>query len=469
MSERIRIYNGNKALGSTSRAFNISKKEELMREYTLSFSIVNNDSVFRYITENSTFKYAGQYFDIAGIDGDSGTTNVTQVVAEHISYRLADYTVPNGYSFVGTVKQIAEDILSEAKTVDGIPANTVFTIGEADNTETVSFGMSGQTNVTAREALIAMSALGVEIAFDNYTVNIPKRRGENRGLRFEYEVNLNGARRTWQKNNGWNYDVRIVDLQKANKNDLFSFSIGDDATVYDTLSNVTINGRIISYTECDDPTQNHIEIGTFVRDNASLAIETDRIANTANDTANAAKDKADSSVQQGEKYSNVSITHTDGFKAVNKTGTQRVLMNADDCFVVQVKLGDKWVTVNSIEVFGLLAPRLTTQDAKNVFYVTVGKIGSNDYGLELHRISGTTDKVVAQIGHLDGDGSLTINSKGPITLKTSNPNHAISVIDSNGDYKILNSANYSGSIPYKTQEDKNGFINVTNGEIVGIT
>ena len=101
MAEQIKIHNGNlKALGSTSKAFNITKKEELMREYTLSFSVLNNDSVFKYLTENTTFKYCGQFFDVAGIDGDSGINNITQITAEHISYRLSDYTLPNGYSFV---------------------------------------------------------------------------------------------------------------------------------------------------------------------------------------------------------------------------------------------------------------------------------------------------------------------------------------------------------------------------------
>ena len=127
-----------------------------MREYTLDFSVVNNDSIFSLITEDSVFEYAGQMFDVTGIDGTSGETNITQVTAEHISYRLSEYTLPNGYSFAGTVSEIANDILNEAKTVDGIPASSVFTIGQAESGETFSFATDGN-NVTARAALIAMS------------------------------------------------------------------------------------------------------------------------------------------------------------------------------------------------------------------------------------------------------------------------------------------------------------------------
>ena len=385
MSDKIKILNNNfKALGSTSKAFDIEKTEELMREYTLSFSIVNNDTVFKYISENNIFLYNGQYFDIAGIDGDSGNNNITQVTAEHISYRLADYTLPNGYSFVGTVREIAVDILNEAKTVDEEPASNNFSIGETADLGTLSFSLSGAKNVTAREALIAMSKLGVEVAFDNFTVNIPERRGTNSGITFTYGVNLTGVHRTWQRGNGWSYDIDIADLQKTAGGEAYKFVLGDDITINDTLSGIVVNSRIISYTECDDPTKNHVTVGVFVRDNASLTIETDRIANTANDTANAAKDKANTSLQQGEKYSNVSITHKDGFVAENKAGTQRVMMNGDDCFVVQVKQNGEWVDVNILETFGLLVDRLTSIAAKDEFYVQVGKTSEGRYGLKFY-------------------------------------------------------------------------------------
>lgn len=392
MSSKIKILNNKfKSLGSTSKAFDVEKTEELMREYTLTFSIANNDAVFKHISENNIFLYNGQCFDVAGIDGDSGNNNITQVAAEHISYRLADYTLPNGYSFVGTVREIAVDILNEAKTVDEVPASDVFSIGETANLGTLNFSLSGATNVTAREALIAMSELGVEISFDNFTVNIPVRRGTDSGITFKYGVNLTGVHRTWQRDNGWSYDIDIADLQKTSGGEAYKFVLGDDITVEDTLSGIEINSRIIRYTECDDPTKNHVTVGVFVRDNASLTIKTDRIANSANDTANtanktanAAKEKADNSVQQGEKYSNVSITHKDGFVTSNKAGTQRVMMNGDDCFVVQVSKNGEWVTVNTLEAFGLLIDRLTSKEAKDQFYIKVGKTSTGRYGLSFY-------------------------------------------------------------------------------------
>lgn len=448
MSAQIKVYSDDmRALGSTSKAFNVTKTEELMREYTLDFSIKNNDSIFEYIGENSVFEFGGQKFDISGIDGNSGSSNITQITAEHISYRLADYTLPNGYSFVGTVRQIAEDILREAKTVDEIPASSAFSIGSTADLGTLNFSMSGATNVTARQALIAMSDLGVEIEFDNSTVNIPQSRGSDKGVVFRYSHNLNGVHRTWQRGNGWSYEISIVDLQKIPGYEGETYGIGDYITVEDTLMNLTFKKRIISYKECDDPTQNSVTVGVFVRDNASLSIETDRIANTANATANAANATANNSVQQGERYSNVSITHTDGFKAVSKDGTLRVMMNGDDCFAVQVKRSDgTWETVTSSEKWGVLTSRLTTQEAKNEFYATIGKLSEEEYGLRLVSTRFGDEDVLIDIGQFSKYLNTVIRSHRTLIFEAEEDNGVIVQTKDGTILQNLSTKGYTGSI-----------------------
>lgn len=450
MAGKIKVYDNDlKALGSTSRAFNIAKTEELMREYTLSFSVLNTDSIFDYINENAIFEYGGQKFDVAGIDGDSGANNITQVTAEHISYRLSDYTVVNGYSFVGTAAQIAADILNEAKTVDGVPASSAFTLGTVATTGTLNFSLSGKTDVTAREALIAMEELGVEIEFDNFTVNIPKRRGSDKGIVFEYGKNLTGVHRTWQRDNGWSYDINIVDMQKTVGYTGKTYGIGDDITVIDKYAKLTLKQRIIAYKECDDPTQNSVTVGVFIRDNASLSVETDRIANAANQTAN-------NSVQQGEKYSNVSITHSDGFKAVSKDDTLRVMMNGDDCFVVQVKKNNQWVTVTSTELWGILTPRLTTQDAKDEYYATVGRTKSKRPGFYLFQKVGGIFKEHFSIWNTTDGANIS-------TTWLESPGDLNFVIPSGKEFSFLSGNKqfgFSGSIQTDvfTLEFKHGFL-----------
>lgn len=369
---KIIVYENNKRRGSTSQAFNVVTKKELMREYTLNFSILNNNPIYKEITVSSVFENKGQLFDITGIDTDSGNENVSSVSAEHVSYRTNKYIIPSNYSFVGTVQKIAQDIL----TVSG--ASAEFSIGECCDLGTVSFSMNNEKEITTRAALFGMAALGVEVDYDNFIINIPKRIGRDSGKVFQFGTDLQNFRRRWEKNNGWTYDISISDIQKNPNYTGITFSLGDDVIAEDSFIGDSIKNRIISYIENDDnPTENSITMGVFIVDAESKNAETDRIANEANDTAK-------KSVQQGEKYSNVSITHKDGFTAVNKSGTQRVLMNADDCFVVQVKQNGKWVTVNALEVFGLLIDRLTSMEAKNDFYIKVGKNDIGFYGLDFY-------------------------------------------------------------------------------------
>lgn len=454
---KITVYENGRRRGSTSQAFNVSTKKELMREYTLEFSVLNNNPIYKEITVDSVFENKGQLFDITGIDTDSGKENVSSITAEHISYRTNDYIIPIGYAFVGTIREIAQDILN----LSG--AETEFTIGECFDMGEVSFNLNNEKEVTARAALFGMTALGVEIDYDNFTINILQTIGEDSGKIFRFGVDLNNFRRRWQIGNGWTYDVAIADIQKCIGYEGVTFSLGDYVTAEDSFIGDSIKNRVISYTENDDnPSENSITLGVFIADTESKAVETDRIANEAKQTA-------DNSVQQGERYSNVSITHKDGFMATNKANTQRVMMNGDDCFIVQVKQDGKWVTVNSLEVFGLLTPRLTTKDAINKFYVTIGKLNSDSYGLQLHSICNGIDTIVAEIGQLDGLANLVIEAKeSPITLKSP---HAISVIDTDGKSKVLNMPAFTGSIPFRSphHDERIAFINVTNGEITDIT
>ena len=268
-----------------------------------------------------------------------------------------------------------------------------------------------------------------KIIAHNFTVNIPKRRGSDKGVKFEYGKNLAGVRRTWQRGNGWSYDINIADMQKTVGYEGETYGIGDDITVIDKYAKLTLKQRIIAYKECDDPTQNSVTVGVFIRDNASLSVETDRIANAANQ-------KADSSVQQGEKYSNVSITHTDGFKCTNISDTLRIMANANDCFIVQTKKNGKWVTVTSAELWGIAAPRLTTQDAKDQYYATVGYNTSGNPGLFLMR--------------LDDNGNFKEHfSVWPTTEHNT-------VIDCEGDLKIRSKTGGKVVIENR-EEDSQGF------------
>ena len=441
---QIKVYTkSGTRLGSTSKAYDTCINEELMREFTLCFTIRNNDSIYGYIAPDTVYECQGEKFDITDIDIDDSVNYETNVSAEHVSYRLNEYILPANYAFIGTPKAIGEDILK----VSGAVAE--FNIGECANIGVKSFSLNNEKEVTARAAILALSKIGVEVSFNNFKINLPEKVGSVKN------TPLVISHRQWQIGNGWSYDIDIAD-----KGDI---CLGDTFLIVGNGIEKNTFKRIISYKHYpDDPTQNTVTLGVFISDEATAAVETHNIALSAKETA-------DNSVQQGEKYSNVSISHENGFMATNKAGTQRVMMNGDDCFIIQVRQNGKWVTVNSLEYFGLLVERLTNNDAKNEFFLRVGKIDTDCYGLQLCSVNKNGSvEVVGEIGLLK-DGNLTIASSSPIAFKTAKGKAITATDDSGGIIQLNKSGLYTGSIVYQSPSGTAGIISVVDGFIDSVS
>ncbi len=421
-------------LGSTSKAFDTVVSEELMREFTLKFSVANTDSIFRYITPDTVYECEGERFDITNIDINEDF-NITSVDAEHISYRLNDYKVPANYAFVGTAKEIGTDILM----VSG--ADAEFIMGECSDVGIQSFTLNNDKEVTARAAIIALKGIGVEIQFSNFIINLPERVG------IVKDTPLTLSRRSWQKNNGWTYGVDIADTGNVSVGD--TFPILSDGLAPGTTKRIITHERHL-----EDPTQNSVTLGVFVRDEASASVEVDA--------------KLNNSLQQGEQYNNVSINHSEGFKAETVDGLQRVIMNALDGFAIQIKENGVWKTVNSLELFGILIDRLTSLNAKNSFYIRVGKLSTDEYGLQFVKMENGVEKTILEIGQLDGAGNPVFASEMPINFITPQ-SEAITFMNTDGSLK-----NYTGTISFVSKVLDNGGvefgrINVFNGFITEIT
>ena len=464
---RITVFEGEKKKGSTSNAFDDIVTEELMREYTLSFSVLNTDAITPLINERSIFLRQGQKFEITGIDSSSINGNITQITAEHISYRLNDYAIAAGYAFVGTIREIANDILSIAENINtGRRASAEFTVNECvDDENTYSFRLKNTADATARDAIITLQTLGVEIAFDNKTINIVSRRGKESGATFTYQNNLNGVRRTWQKGNGWTYEIDAVLIDGE-------YAIGDDITIINPDNGESFKSRIITEIRCaDDPRQDKIVAGTFALDQATQAADTNRVAFEA-------KSLADKSLQEGERYSNVYINHQDGVVAENRAGTLRVVMNGDDCFAVQRKNSDgTWKTVTTTEEWGILTNRLSSVDDVDKFFVTIGdsELYNDSKGLCFYKKSDDGTIVKGLEITLDNkNGAVYLSSNYGIHIRNTKDNFPLHIEDKNGDdlgaiynlkYKELTSGvNYELSfkggmlVDYKESDFQDGMV-----------
>lgn len=494
MPARVYLYNNtdyNKCLGQTSKAFNCVITKELMREHKLQFSITNDNPFFRIVlpkAKTSAFKCEGQLFDVSSIDTESGSANVTQFSAEHVSYRLSDYMVPDNYSFVGTLPQIVQDILEQGVNINNEKASEMFSVGNCyDGLGSVTYALIGQENITVRAALLGLTYLGVEVDFDNFEIYCPKRLGKENGTTFNFNSNLIKFRRYWDRENDCTYEVDIADTG--------DIDLGDNVTVCDDFIGDEVRKRIITYEKCiDDPTQNRITLGAFVLDSAAASVETGLAIGALSGKLNTLSENSKNNLQQGKQYNNVAITHELGFvssraddkvrviangtdcfavqKKVNgvwvtmasvtengiettkSDGTLRVLLNTDDCFVIQTKQDGEWVTITQANTTGITAGMLTTLNSQ--YFGTIGgqyEQGDNGFVLYIKPRVGLP-KIIAKLVYEIGNDTAVLSS--PKNLIISSPN--IIFADENGD-KISSLHSIS---------PRGGRILLKNGLVIGV-
>lgn len=323
------------ATAKTSKAFGVNDTEELMRAYSADFTVAYNDPVSRHLQEDSMFELYGQLFDVFEINEETGNNNATTIKGSHVGYRLGKYFLPAGYAFVGTVQQVAQDILNVAVDSNGNKASSEFTVGTCVN-KSGSFALNNTQPVAARDAVLAIKAMGAEVNFDNFTLNFPETCGSGHTLTIETGKNLVNIRRAYQKGNGNSYEIEFANTMRIDGSN--PFVVGDNCIVIDRVRNRVIEKRIMTYTKCDDPTKDKITIGVFVKDMTDLT-------NSMQVDISAATNTANNSVHVGESYNNVKITHETGFESISADGQHREFNNGTDGDVIQQMYNGNWVTV----------------------------------------------------------------------------------------------------------------------------
>jgi hypothetical protein len=391
----IEIYNDGVRVAKTSKAFNVIVRKELMRAFDFEATLHNADPARKYITTTSMFKIDGQLFDICSFQQYSGDQNVTQVVGQHVGYRLNNYTIPPGYSTMGTIAQIAQAILDESG------ASAEFTVGTCANLGEKVYAITNEQDTTARSALFAMQGLGVEMDFDNFTLNFPERVGSDTGKVFQFGRDLCSLKRTWDKGNGITYDITIASLQRIPGHSGDTFEVGDDVTVEDYFIGDSIKRRIISYSKClDNPTRDTLTLGVFVRDIFDLTTEMKVDINTK--------------LTEGESYNNVKINRTEGFVSETDDGQKKVTMSGTEGFSAWVWENDAWVRKSWMDEMGLITSKLSNPNSDGT-YGTIGK-GPEEYdGYGLFVVHPTLGTIYEVYPHdFGGYFATNANHKGDI-------------------------------------------------------
>ena len=155
----------------------------------------------------------------------------------------------------------------------------------------------------------------------------------------------------------------------------------------------------------------------------------------------------------GEWVTMASVTEN-GIETTKSDGTLRVLLNTEDCFVIQTKQDGKWVTVTQANITGITAGMLTTLNSQ--YFGTIGgqyAQGDNGFVLYIKPRVGLPE-IIAKLVYEIGNDTAVLNS--PKDLIISSPN--IIFADENGD-KISSLRSIS---------PRGGRILLKNGLVVGV-
>jgi len=370
---KLYFYKDGQKVGVSSRAFDVIESKELMRGWTLQFTLDNKNPMRKYVAPGAMFEIDGQLFDISSFHQNSGVSNTTEVTAEHVSYRLNKYIIPPMYSFLGTPAQILADMLDKAVDGNGKKASSEFSVGNCANIGTKAFALGNEQEVSLRSATLGLQAIGVEVSYDNFKIHLPQRIGTETGRTFKFGVDLVSIDRNWTVDDGFTYEISVAALNRLpGAQPWETFSLGDNIQVQDDIIGDIISRRIVCYTKChDDPSKDSITLGVFVRDSATNAIEMQAEINTK--------------LTEGESYNNVRINRSEGFVSETNDGNKKVTMSGTDGFVCWVWENGQWVKKSWLDAMGLVVSALSNPQSDGT-YATIGKgpDENNQYGFFLN-------------------------------------------------------------------------------------
>ncbi len=229
--------------------------EEINGSYTFSFDVAYFDT--QYLVHPNLIEVEGQYYRINRVAKEHNTTISVRVDCEHISYELITKE-----DFIEEYDDTATGI------INSILSNTGFVVGTV-----MATGMEyyKPPSTSVRQRLFDLAELfGGELIFDNFTVSLIPKRGQNNGLKFELGENLVGVSQEIDNSEGYpvtTYEVDVIDLSQIKGYENFAkVNLGDTIQVIDPLLAINVTYRVLSYER--DPFQKinpKIQIGNLIR------------------------------------------------------------------------------------------------------------------------------------------------------------------------------------------------------------
>jgi len=261
----------------TNKAFDIVVKRELMREWSLVFTVLNSDGISNSLGMG-IFLFENEIYNMVLENVNIGTENTTTVKCEHMSYSLNKWSVQSNFTATGTITQI----FNAAFSASGIPFSWQYYFDNYANELNFTFTYTGSQPISLRALLYKIAAQRYfEINFSYTTTARTIICKEQIGNKTNSGDKLTPALFTLGRNllsanlqsdysqnpiaESYNFD--IVNLQRTDS--YISTDVFDLGLEVDYHSNgIDQSGlRITTYEyHYDDPLQDKIGIGSFIPD-----------------------------------------------------------------------------------------------------------------------------------------------------------------------------------------------------------
>ncbi|WIF94317.1 prophage endopeptidase tail family protein [Caminicella sporogenes] len=274
----IKDKNGNK-LSILNNITNATIKEQINGEYIFTFTAIIEDLKTDYIHYDNLIEIENNLFQIAKYTKERTQDNklLINALAEHISYKLLDYTLDNFIYDVVTPTEILLILLQD----------TEFTIGTVNVGGTNNIKIEQTTNKRAVLNEI-ITLFGGEFKFDKYEISLLTQRGRNTGVQFRVGKNIKGIKKTvdnTQKDKQGNpkisYEIDILELNELDEfKGLEGFELGDTVRIIDEDLGIDIYARILEIEY--NPLQRRntrVVLGNFIDNIATEQINLKRTAN----------------------------------------------------------------------------------------------------------------------------------------------------------------------------------------------
>lgn len=175
----------NNGLAVLEKVYDYRIYERLNGEYTLSFSMPQNDPKMQYVKEENYIKAKGQLFIIRRITETRGENNtlLAFVECEHIFFELLDKFIENWETSYDNAQFILDRLLFETRftgTAISVPGSKSFSI-------TQRTAVSGINSILDRWEC--------EIKRDNFNIELKPQIGVVRPVEFKYTKNLRSITR----------------------------------------------------------------------------------------------------------------------------------------------------------------------------------------------------------------------------------------------------------------------------------